>query len=81
MSAHAKYLYFIFWKGTLLNDPDKYLDTQQGSTTDGMAGFGKITKMDDLPPDEVIRGFLEQAMELNDQDVKVTRPPRIDPIS
>jgi uncharacterized protein YdeI (YjbR/CyaY-like superfamily) len=38
-----------------------------------MGALGRITSETDLPPDDVITGFLLQAKKLNDEGVKVPR--------
>jgi uncharacterized protein YdeI (YjbR/CyaY-like superfamily) len=52
---------FGFWKQKQLNDPGKLIREE-----DGTAGsFGKITRLSDLPADEILVDFIRQAMELN----------------
>jgi uncharacterized protein YdeI (YjbR/CyaY-like superfamily) len=38
-----------------------------------MGSFGRITSIKDLPPDKVMIGLIHQAVELNEQGVKVPK--------
>ncbi len=39
----------------------------------GMGSFGKITSLDELPPDDQIIGYIREAVRLNDEGVKLPR--------
>src|SRR4029450_10526531 len=41
---------------------------------DAMGQFGRITRVDDLPSDAVMLGYVRKAAELNESGVKVARP-------
>lgn len=56
-----------------MDDPDKILNNSESSA---MGQFGRITKLSDLPSDEIIIQYLHQAMGLIDKGVKV---PKTDP--
>ncbi len=70
MSAHKTHCSFLFWKGTLMTDPDGVMEIA-GKT--GMGHFGKITSIKDLPEEKVLRKYIREAMELNISGVKVPK--------
>ena len=67
VAAFKQHCTFGFWKGSLVLGND--------SGPDPMAQFGRLTKVSDLPPKSVLVGYLEKAKQLNDEGVKVERPP------
>jgi uncharacterized protein YdeI (YjbR/CyaY-like superfamily) len=67
MAAFKKHMAFGFWKARLLNDPDhalKFGDAKAGSV-------GAITNIEDLPPKEVLIKLIQQAVALNENDIKL----------
>ena len=69
IAAFKQHAAFGFWKQTLLDDPYKVL-----RIGDGAAGsFGPITKLSDLPADEILKELVEQAMRLNESGTKVAK--------
>jgi uncharacterized protein YdeI (YjbR/CyaY-like superfamily) len=64
MAAFKAHCAFGFWKGSLIVPGSK----------EAMGQFGCITKIADLPKEEVLVGYVRKAVELNDQKVKVPRP-------
>ncbi len=68
MASFKQHLGFGFWKSSRLNDPNSYL---KGGDDEAAAGsFGRIEKMEDLPPDEAIINFIHQLIALNESGVK-----------
>lgn len=67
MAAFKQHCAFGFWKGALIVGEDERARQAMGS-------FGRITSLDDLPPDEVLADYIHRAMQLNEQGV--TAPPR-----
>ncbi len=68
MASFKQHLGFGFWKSSRLNDPDGYL---QGSDEEAAAGsFGRIEKMEDLPPADVLKDFVLQIIAINESGVK-----------
>lgn len=59
---------FGFWKQTLM-ESDEFSDTKTA-----MGSFGRLTSLADLPKDAVMKKLIKQAMKLNDDGVKVTKP-------
>ena len=74
MAAFKNHCTFGFWKHELLfgknGDPGR--DKEKG-----MGQFGRITSMSDLPSDEVMLRWIEEAVKLNTEGVKV--PSRAKP--
>lgn len=70
MAAFKHYVTFGFWKQSLMKDPKKIFqrDTPMAS--------GRLTSTSDLPPDKVLIAYVKEAAALNDNDVKLPRPPR-----
>jgi uncharacterized protein YdeI (YjbR/CyaY-like superfamily) len=70
MAAFKRHCAFGFWKASLMKDPDNIL----GAKSEAMGQMGRITSMEDLPPDDVLLRYIKEAKELNDKGVKL--PPR-----
>lgn len=67
MAAFKQHCAFGFWKGSLITGDDERAKAAMGS-------FGRITSLDDLPPDDVLTDYVHQAMRLNESGAKA--PPR-----
>ena len=68
MASFKQYCALNFWKGSLIVTTD-------GKRADDSAGqFGKIARVSDLPPDEVLAGYVKEAMKLNESGAKVAKP-------
>lgn len=69
MAAFKQHATFGFWKSSLVFDKgDKYV-----RDPNGMAAFGKMTALSDLPPARVLAAYVKKAAALNDDGVKVER--------
>ena len=69
MAAFKQHATFGFWKSSLVFDKgDRY-----ARDPNGMAAFGKMTAVSDLPPKKVLAGYIKKAAALNDEGVKVER--------
>ncbi|MFL5539634.1 MAG: YdeI/OmpD-associated family protein [Longimicrobiaceae bacterium] len=71
MAAFKQHCAFGFWKGSLV------VGDGGGATSEAMGQFGRLTSLADLPSDEVLAGYVREAMRLNDAGVKP--PPRAKP--
>jgi uncharacterized protein YdeI (YjbR/CyaY-like superfamily) len=70
MASFQKHCVFGFWKSALLKDPHNVL----GKTEENAMGqFGRITCRSDLPSDEIIIAYIHEAMQLNDQGIKLPK--------
>lgn len=69
MAAFKEHCALGFWKGSLIVDGES-------RSTDAMGQFGRITSLADLPPDDVIAGYVRKARQLNEEGVKVEKQPK-----
>ncbi len=73
MASFKQHCAFGFWKASRLSDPQGLL---RGSDEEAAAGsFGRISKMEDLPSDEALIGFIHQMLVINESGVKEARKP------
>lgn len=70
MASFKQHCAFGFWLGAIMEDPDKILNSSGESA---MGQLGRITKLSDLPSDEILIRYLHQAMDLIDKGVKMTK--------
>jgi len=72
MAAFKQHATFGFWKSSLVfSESDRY-----AKDPNGMAAFGKMTSVSDLPPKKILMGYIRKAAELNGAGVKVQRSKR-----
>lgn len=70
MAAFNKHCAFGFWKAALLDDPYQILNQE----ADTAGSLGRITSITDLPEDEILIQYIQQALLLNKEGIKA--PPR-----
>ena len=70
MAAFKHYVSFGFWKQSLMKDPKGIFEKDRPMAS------GRLTSVADLPPDKVLVAYVKEAAALNDNGVKVPRPPR-----
>jgi uncharacterized protein YdeI (YjbR/CyaY-like superfamily) len=75
MAAFKAHCSAGFWKASLLKDPGGHLQANAMAGGSAMGHFGRITSLDDLPPEKVFLGLLKQARQLNDDGIKVKKEP------
>jgi hypothetical protein len=75
MAAFKQHCTFGFWKASLLQDSGI-----ASKPADAMGQFGRITSVDDLPPENDLVALVRQAARLNDEGVKVVRKPAPKPV-
>jgi uncharacterized protein YdeI (YjbR/CyaY-like superfamily) len=68
MAAFKHHCAFGFWKASLMSDPHGVINII-GKTA--MGSLGKITTLQDLPPDKVLIQYIKEAARLNEQDIKM----------
>jgi uncharacterized protein YdeI (YjbR/CyaY-like superfamily) len=68
LAAFKNHCAFGFWKGKLLTSLD------EGKPEDAWGQFGRLTKLDQLPPDKAIVKQVQEAARLNEEGVKA--PPQ-----
>lgn len=69
MAAFKAHVSFGFWKGQLMKDPHQ-LFTRVGETS---MNARKVKSLSELPSDEVLIKYIREAVELNEQNVKVPK--------
>lgn len=69
MAAFKHHVNYGFWKASLMKDPQGILDPV-GETS---MGGDKVTSLADLPPDRVLRTYIQEAVRLNVEDVRPVR--------
>ncbi|MFL5241584.1 MAG: YdeI/OmpD-associated family protein, partial [Gemmataceae bacterium] len=62
MASFKAHCAFGFWKSSLIVE-------NNGKAERAMGQFGRITKIEDLPTKRVLKGFITEAMKLNEQGV------------
>jgi uncharacterized protein YdeI (YjbR/CyaY-like superfamily) len=70
MVAFKQHCGFGFWKAALMDDPYKILNQEP----DTAGSIGRIISMADLPEDEILIQYIQHALSLNLQGIKI--PPR-----
>jgi len=70
MAAFKQHCTFGFWKHTLIINQNP---ATKAKAEEAMGQMGKITSLSDLPPDKVLIGYIKQAIQLNEQGIKVPR--------
>ena len=70
MAGFKQHCTFGFWKGQLI------VKQQHRSEEESMGQFGRITSLADLPSDKVILGYIEEAVRLNDEGIKLPSKPK-----
>lgn len=70
MAAFKQHCTFGFWKQELMEDFRIFVKNREEG---GMGSFGKITSLDELPPDDQMFGYIREAVRLNDEDIKLPR--------
>ena len=66
MAAFKQHATFGFWKHDLVTGSPR---------VDGSMGFGRLTKVSDLPPKKELIAYVKKAAALNEAGVKPTRAP------
>lgn len=72
MASFKNHCAFGFWKGSLMND--EYGIFKERSEAMGL--LGKITSFDDLPADEILIAYIQQAIKLNEDNIKLPPKPK-----
>ncbi len=68
MAAFKQHCVFTFWKAAIMSDPQQ-LFTKIGITS--MGHLGKIKSLADLPAKEILLEYLQEALRLNQEGVKL----------
>lgn len=68
MAAFKQHAAFGFWKAPLMKDP---VLMQEARSESAMGHLGRITSLNDLPPDKKLIAWIKEAMALNDKGIKL----------
>ncbi|WP_406825875.1 YdeI/OmpD-associated family protein [Pedobacter sp. KACC 23697] len=72
MASFKHHCAFGFWKGALINDEYGIFKERSES----MGALGKIKSFDDLPADEILIAYIQQAIQLNEENIKLPSKPK-----
>lgn len=72
MAAFKHHCVFGFWKASIMEDEYGIFKDK----AEAMGGLGKITSFDDLPADEILIAYIQQAIQLNEDNVKLPAKPK-----
>ena len=67
MASFKNHCAFTFWKQKLMADPEGVFS----EAGEGMGSLGKIGSKKDLPSDKVLKAYINEAVRLNDEGVKL----------
>jgi len=67
MASFKQHCAFGFWKTALMKDAREMI----GKNEYAMGRLGKITSLEDLPPDNKLTSWIKEAVKLNDDNVKL----------
>ena len=73
MAAFKQHCTFGFWKHSLIIQQNP---ASKAKAEEAMGQCGRITSLSDLPPDQVLMGYIKRAVELNEQGIKISRSPK-----
>lgn len=72
MAAFKQHCALGFWKASLMKDPHNILT--EGN--EAMGQLGKITRVEDLPPDGILIDYIKEAVRLNEEGIKAPSKPK-----
>lgn len=75
MASFKQHCAFGFWKTALMKDAKEMI----GKNEYAMGHLGKITSLEDLPPDKKITAWIKEAVKLNDDNVKLPERKKSEP--
>ena len=67
MASFKQHCAFSFWKSVLMKDATE----MTGKNEHAMGHLGKIMSLEDLPPDKKMIAWIKEAVQLNDENVKL----------
>ncbi|MDN3586427.1 YdeI/OmpD-associated family protein [Pedobacter aquatilis] len=72
MASFKNHCVFGFWKGSLIEDEFSIFKERN----EAMGLLGKIKSFDDLPEDDVLMAYIQQAVQLNEDGIKLPAKPK-----
>ncbi|MEO6539116.1 MAG: YdeI/OmpD-associated family protein [Ferruginibacter sp.] len=73
MAAFKHHAVLGFWKAALMKDSSLL---QKARSEESMGHFGKITSVNELPPDKKLIAYIKEAMKLNNLGIKLPSKPK-----
>lgn len=70
MASFKQHCTFGFWKASLMKDPTLVANAQK---EDSMGHLGRIMSLNDLPSDKKLKAYIQEAMMLNEEGIKVKK--------
>ena len=74
MAGFKQHCVFGFWKAALMSDK-RLLEMAKSEAA--MGHLGKITRLQDLPPDKILIQYIKEARQLNEEGAKIVRKKNI----
>lgn len=71
MASFKQHCSISFWKAALMKDAERLIGMAKTETA--MGHLGRITTLKDLPKDSMLKGYIKDAMRLNEAGVKLPR--------
>lgn len=72
MASFKHHCAFGFWKASIMEDEYGIFKDR----SEAMGGLGRITSFDDLPADEILIAYIQQAIKLNENNIKLPPKPK-----
>jgi uncharacterized protein YdeI (YjbR/CyaY-like superfamily) len=76
MAGFKQHCAFLFFKSSLLDDPNNHLRERANKGGEAMGNMGKITSLKDLPSDKILSDFIKQAIKINEDGIKPKAKPK-----
>lgn len=70
MASFKQHCVIGFWKAPLMKSGEKLVE--KAKSEEAMGHLGKLTSLSDLPKDAVLVKYIKEAMQLNDEGVKLS---------
>ena len=74
MAAFKKHCVIGFWKAQLMQDAALFYANNENA----MSHMGRISSLADLPHDDILIGYIAEAMDLNERGIKLPVKPKPD---
>lgn len=71
MAAFKQHAAMVFHKHKLMKDPKNVLGERASQGGEAMGNLGRITSIKDLPSEKILKGFIQQAMKINQEGLKM----------
>jgi uncharacterized protein YdeI (YjbR/CyaY-like superfamily) len=72
MAAFKQHCVVGFWKASLMRDDYQLFSKDRTA----MGQLGQIKNLDDLPPDDILKSYIQEAYMLNEKNIKLPAKPK-----